>query len=96
MAEGEGFEPPEPFGSMVFKTTAFDRSATLPAICAGNRLLKNEIRSFASKEIHAFRKYPQLSRPADSTIRERDVPTTLPDLRFTFPNVLTPVPKLGF
>lgn len=30
MAEGEGFEPPEPYGSMVFKTTAFGHSATLP------------------------------------------------------------------
>ncbi len=30
MAEGEGFEPPEPFGSTVFKTAAFDRSATPP------------------------------------------------------------------
>jgi hypothetical protein len=27
-AEEEGFEPPEPFGSTVFKTAAFDRSAT--------------------------------------------------------------------
>ena len=30
MAEREGFEPPEPFGSTVFKTAAFDRSATSP------------------------------------------------------------------
>ncbi len=30
MAEGEGFEPPEPFGSTVFKTAAFDHSATPP------------------------------------------------------------------
>ncbi len=27
-AEEEGFEPPEPRGSTVFKTAAFDRSAT--------------------------------------------------------------------
>lgn len=27
-AEEEGFEPPEPFSSTVFKTAAFDRSAT--------------------------------------------------------------------
>ena len=27
-AEEEGFEPPEPCGSTVFKTAAFDRSAT--------------------------------------------------------------------
>ena len=30
MAEGEGFEPPEPYGSMVFKTTAFGHSAIPP------------------------------------------------------------------
>ena len=30
MAEREGFEPSEPFGSMVFKTTAFDHSAISP------------------------------------------------------------------
>ena len=30
MAEDEGFEPPDPFESMVFKTTAFDHSANLP------------------------------------------------------------------
>ena len=30
MAEREGFEPPDPFESMVFKTTAFDHSATSP------------------------------------------------------------------
>ena len=31
MAESEGFEPPEPFGSTVFKTAAFDHSASSPA-----------------------------------------------------------------
>ena len=30
MAEGEGFEPPKPFGLTVFKTAAIDRSAILP------------------------------------------------------------------
>jgi hypothetical protein len=30
VAEREGFEPPEPYGSTVFKTAAFDRSATSP------------------------------------------------------------------
>ena len=32
MAESEGFEPPDPFGSTVFKTAAFDRSASSPDI----------------------------------------------------------------
>ncbi len=30
MAEGEGFEPPETCASLVFMTSAFDRSATPP------------------------------------------------------------------
>ena len=30
MAEGQGFEPWEAFTSLVFKTSAFDRSATPP------------------------------------------------------------------
>ena len=32
MAESEGFEPPEDFSSTVFKTAAFDRSASSPEI----------------------------------------------------------------
>jgi hypothetical protein len=35
LAEEEGFEPPEPFGSTVFKTAAFDRSAT--PLCTSSR-----------------------------------------------------------
>ncbi len=34
MAEREGFEPPEPLGSTVFKTAAIDHSATHPSECA--------------------------------------------------------------
>lgn len=30
MAEGEGFEPPRPFGLTVFKTAAIDHSANPP------------------------------------------------------------------
>lgn len=30
MAEGQGFEPWVPFGTLVFKTSAFDHSATPP------------------------------------------------------------------
>ncbi len=32
MAERGGFEPPEPFGSIVFKTTAIGHSAISPTI----------------------------------------------------------------
>ena len=34
-AEAEGFEPPDPFEPSVFKTDAFDHSATPPAIGLG-------------------------------------------------------------
>ncbi len=30
MAENEGFEPPVPYGTIVFKTTAIDHSANSP------------------------------------------------------------------
>ncbi len=33
MAESEGFEPPDPRGSTVFKTAAFDHSASSPVGC---------------------------------------------------------------
>ncbi len=32
MAEREGFEPPDPFESTVFKTAALNRSATSPLL----------------------------------------------------------------
>ena len=32
MAEREGFEPPDRFRSTVFKTAAFDHSATSPGV----------------------------------------------------------------
>jgi hypothetical protein len=38
VAEREGFEPPDPFGSTVFKTAAFDHSATSPARAFSRRL----------------------------------------------------------
>ena len=34
LADEEGFEPPEPLGSTVFKTAAIDHSATHPSECA--------------------------------------------------------------
>ena len=41
MAEREGFEPPDPFESMVFKTTAFDHSASSPKLnCISPALAK--------------------------------------------------------
>ena len=35
MAVGQGFEPREPLGSTVFKTAAFDHSASPPRLFAG-------------------------------------------------------------
>ena len=35
MAVGQGFEPREPLGSTVFKTAAFDHSASPPKLCVG-------------------------------------------------------------
>ena len=37
MAESEGFEPPEDFSSTVFKTAAFDHSASSPEFGVGLR-----------------------------------------------------------
>ena len=34
MADEVGFEPTEPFGSLVFKTSAFNHSATHPSVRA--------------------------------------------------------------
>jgi hypothetical protein len=41
MAESEGFEPPDPFGSTVFKTAAFDRSASSPWYSLSGLLLSS-------------------------------------------------------
>ena len=43
MAEREGFEPPDPRGSTVFKTAAFDHSATSPRASedSGSRAERN-------------------------------------------------------
>jgi hypothetical protein len=44
MAEGEGFEPPLPFGKPVFKTGAIVHSATLPKLLLVSSLnLSNEV-----------------------------------------------------
>ena len=46
MAEREGFEPPVPFGTTVFKTAAFDHSAISPVV----RVEKLGNGEFVSKE----------------------------------------------
>ena len=49
LAEREGFEPPDPCGSTVFKTAAFDRSATSPKkqlLVIGNKLQVTRILPF--------------------------------------------------
>jgi hypothetical protein len=51
LAEREGFEPPEPFGSTVFKTAAFDRSATSPA-SAFSRAMPHDASGAACRPCH--------------------------------------------
>ena len=41
-AEGEGFEPPVPLGTMVFKTTAIDHSA-IPLYVAAKLISQSDI-----------------------------------------------------
>ena len=43
-AESEGFEPPKPFGSTVFKTAAIDHSANFPFLRAAKLYKINDIR----------------------------------------------------
>ena len=41
VAEREGFEPPEPFSSTVFKTAVIDHSTTSPEMdCKGNHFME--------------------------------------------------------
>ena len=40
-AEEEGFEPPVPHGTTVFKTAAIDHSATPLIVSIGHRVCKN-------------------------------------------------------
>ena len=49
VAEREGFEPPVPFGTTVFKTAAFDHSAISPVV----RVEKLGKRKLVSKKIKA-------------------------------------------
>ncbi len=46
MAEREGFEPPDPYGSTVFKTAALNRSATSPSYSRITEI-KIDVLSFA-------------------------------------------------
>lgn len=48
LAEREGFEPPVPLGTVVFKTTVIDHSTISPVLrclesgCKGNEFFRNE------------------------------------------------------
>ncbi len=46
MAESEGFEPPEGFPSTVFKTAAFDHSASSPGLYKFLRYFRNKLDDF--------------------------------------------------
>ena len=57
LAEEEGFEPPEPCGSTVFKTAAFDRSATPLCFCG-----------FLGVQMYTFRPFWQIHAVENSAI----------------------------
>ena len=58
LAEEEGFEPPDPFGSTVFKTVAISRSATPPGVTPRQK----------TAEIGTYNKYRQ--RRQEAVIKE--------------------------
>jgi hypothetical protein len=49
VAEREGFEPPEPCGSVVFKTTAIDHSATSPMVLLKRSAKRRACRAFSHR-----------------------------------------------
>ena len=55
LAEREGFEPPNPFGSTVFKTAAIDHSAIFPfkSACKGTTNIWNT-QGFEQKNANLF------------------------------------------
>ena len=55
-AEREGFEPPEPLSSTVFKTAAIDHSAISPSKSAAKVLLFFQIYKFLAKILANMRK----------------------------------------
>jgi hypothetical protein len=50
MAEGVGFEPTDPYGSPVFKTGAFNRSA-IPPLAVFENITSTGLRSTASESV---------------------------------------------
>ena len=65
VAEREGFEPPEPFSSTVFKTAVIDHSTTSPEMdCKGNHFmeirkkLKGCLAFFLKKQYDYPQKHP--------------------------------------
>ena len=55
-AEREGFEPPEPLSSTVFKTAAIDHSAISPSKSGAKVLLFFQIYKFLAKILANMRK----------------------------------------
>lgn len=49
LAEGEGFEPPDPCRSSVFKTDAIDHSANLPCNCLTAYDILSKNRAFVNR-----------------------------------------------
>ena len=99
MAEGVGFEPTVPFGTAVFKTAAFNHSATPPWIVRGG-LRRGNLSRFAGLSNRGFgslRKPPEIfSLPARGT-RCHVVAEAGRDRRFPtgFPFPVTPANRAG-
>ena len=89
MAEREGFEPPDPFESTVFKTAAFDHSATSPIYRKPNLNTKPNYVDYAASTATLLRASMHFALRAGvvSLLRSKSFPTilsaTLPPLRLS-------------
>jgi len=68
-AEEKGFEPLVPFGTAVFKTAAFDHSATPPGICSGGEIFTTEERESSCARSRDAVEPSQSARPSTSISR---------------------------
>ena len=66
-AESEGFEPPEPFSSTVFKTAAIDHSANSPICHPSWKGLQRYLKNLSSKN------YLPSAADSDSSVRVKNL-----------------------
>ena len=70
MAVGQGFEPREPLGSTVFKTAAFDHSASPPKLF---RLRSSEATHYSDAASAIKLQRPHFQRLSHPALQERDL-----------------------